>query len=153
MDDKKIEQPSSQLQEILDTVLEQEPTVYKFRGRTHKMGWLGNMTIRKFTHISLKEKDIHKRNVKLCAALRVDSLFAWFRPLVYAIKWRYYYYVIDLPDTEVLRVLDAAKKKSPQDASTLITILSTGLQDTRMSMMRKEVSAIPAVQVGERHTV
>lgn len=154
MDNKEdIKQPSVQLQEALDEVLESTPAVYSFRGKNHKMGWLGNMTLRKLTHITLKEKDEHKRNMKLCAILRVNSVFAWFRYIVYSFKWRYYYYVLDLNDVEALRVIDAAKKKLPTLASTLITIFSTAMTDTTMAMTKKEAaSATQAEQAGEQPT-
>ncbi len=150
--DKITAQPSIDIERVLDDILEQEPSEYTFRGKKRKMGWLGNMTIRKLTHIALKEKDEHKRNMKVCAILRVNGLFAWFRRLAYAFKWRYYYYVIDLTDVEALSVVNAAKKKLPTDASTLITILSTAMKDTAMAMNKEEVSAIQAGQAGEPHT-
>lgn len=153
MDDKDIKQPALQLQEALDDVLSQTPSIYTFRGKEHKMHWLSNMTLRKISHISLKEKNEHKRNMKLCAILRVNNVFAWFRYLVYAFKWRYYYYVLDLNDVEALRVVDAAKKKLPTLASTLITILSTAMTDTTMGMTKKEAaSATQAEQAGEQPT-
>lgn len=145
-------QPNIDIERVLDGVLEQEPSDYTFRGKRRKMGWLGNMTIRKLTHITLKEKDEHKRNMKVCAILRVNGLFAWFRRLAYAFKWRYYYYVIDLTDVEALSVVNAAKKKLPTDASTLITILSTAMRDTAMAMNKAEVSVIQAGQAGEPRT-
>lgn len=153
MDDKDIKQPALQLQEALDDVLSQTPSIYTFRGKEHKMHWLSNMTLRKISHISLKEKNEHKRNMKLCAILRVNNVFAWLRYLVYAFKWRYYYYVLDLNDVEALRVVDAAKKKLPTLASTLITILSTAMTDTTMGMTKKEAaSATQAEQAGEQPT-
>lgn len=151
-EDKGVAQPSMEIEQVLDGILEQEPSEYTFRGKKRKMGWLGNMTLRKLTHITLTEKDEHKRNMKVCAILRVNGLFAWFRRLAYAFRWRYYYYVIDLTDIEALSVVNAAKKKLPTDASTLITILSTAMRDTAMAMNREEASATQAGQVGGRHT-
>lgn len=111
MDEKNIEQPKERLQRALDEVLEDTPDEYVFRGKMYKMRWLGNMTIRKMTHVMLTDRNEHRRNMKACAILRVNSLFAWFRPLVYALKWRWYYYILDLPDAEALRVINSAKKK------------------------------------------
>lgn len=39
-EEKKIEQPSVDLQELLDSVLHDEPTEFVFRGKKHKLGWL-----------------------------------------------------------------------------------------------------------------
>lgn len=147
-----MEQPQERLQSALDDIMEQTPEEYTFRGRKHKMGWLSNMTVRKITHIMLKEKNEHKRNMKICAVLRVNDIFAWFRPIVYMIKWRWYTYVTDLTDVEALRVVNASKKKVPLAASLIITILATAMMDTKMSMTKKEADATQAAQVGEQPT-
>ncbi len=152
METGNIEQPNEKIQKALDMVLEDTPEDYIFRGKRHKMRWLGNMTVRKMTHVMLTEKNEHRRNVKLCAILRLNGIFAWFRPLVYAVKWRWYAYVLDLSDTEALRVVNAAKKKVPSAASLLITILATAMTDTQMAMTRKEASATQAGQAGEPPT-
>lgn len=152
MKQETLEQPQERLQAALDDIIEQTPEEYTFRGKKRKMGWLGNMTIRKITHIMLKEKDEHKRNMKICAVLRVNDIFAWFRPIVYMIKWRWYTYVADLTDVEALRVVNASKKKVPLAASLIITILATAMMDTKMSMTKKEVDATQAAQAGEQPT-
>lgn len=152
MKQETLEQPQERLQAALDDIMEQTPEEYTFRGKKHKMGWLSNMTVRKITHIMLREKDEHKRNMKICAVLRVNDIFAWFRPIVYMVKWRWYTYVADLTDVEALRVVNASKKKVPLAASLIITILATAMMDTKMSMTKKEADAIQAAQAGEQPT-
>lgn len=152
MKQKTIEQPDERLQEALDDIMEQTPEEYTFRGKKHKMGWLGNMTIRKITHVMLKEKDEHKRNMKICAILRINDVFAWFRPFVYMIKWRWYTYVMDLTDVEALRVVNASKKKVPLAASLIITILATAMMDTMMAKTKDEANATQAAQAGGQPT-
>lgn len=152
MKQDNVEQPSDKLEEALDDILEATPEEYVFRGKKHKMGWLGNMTTRKMTHVMLKEKDEHKRNMKLCAILRVNNIFAWFRPFVYMVKWRWYMYVADLTDVEALRVVNASKKKVPLAASLIITILATAMMDTKMAKTKDEANATQAAQAGERRT-
>ena len=44
-EEKKIEQPSVDLQELLDSVLHDEPTEFVFRGKKHKLGWLRKGTM------------------------------------------------------------------------------------------------------------
>lgn len=150
MENKEIIPPERKFEKLLDELMEATPEEYAFRGKTHKMGWLRNKTVRMMTHAMLHEENDHKRNMKLCAILRVNNVFAWFRHLVYAVKWRWYMYVLDLSDIEALRVINAAKKKVPSEASLSITILATAMMDTSMATTRKEASAIQAERGGER---
>lgn len=147
---EEIKQPELKYQEVLDDLMSRTPDVITFRGRKRKIGWLHRHTQRKFSHIVLKEKNPEKRNVKLCACILTNNVFAWFKPIVYALRWRWYWYVIDLDDIEILKVIDASKKKIQLDPSLLITMLSTEMKDTMMAMTEKEVKAIRAGQRGER---
>jgi hypothetical protein len=142
----KIEQPELQLQMLLDNVLSEEPTDVMFRGKRHTVGWLKKGSMRKFSHICMKEENADKRNVKVCVVLLLNNI--WKIRLLYWIWWRWLYYVCDLDDVEVLRVVDVAKKKIPSAASSLLTILATGMTDLMMTMTRKEASATQAGQVG-----
>lgn len=143
-------QPGTEYQLLLDSLMDNTPDVVEFRGRKKKIGWLHKRTQRKFTHIMLTEKDTGKRNVKLCACILNNGVFVWFKPLFYAIRWRWYWYVSDLDDFEALKVIDAAKKKIQFYQSELITTLSTGMMDTMMAMTRREAEATQAAQAGER---
>lgn len=145
---EEIKQPEEKYQQILDDLMSRTPTEVTFCGRKIKIGWLHRHTQRKFSHIVMKEKDPEKRNVKLCACILSNNVFAWFKPLVYALRWRWYWYVTDLDDIEILRVIDASKKKIQYDPSLLLTILSTEMKDTMMAMIQKEVQAIQAGQAG-----
>lgn len=149
---KTIEQPNDKLQLALDDIMERTPEEYIFRGKKHKMGWLSNMTVRKMSHVMLTEKNEHKRNMKICAILRINDVFAWFRPLAYMVKWRWYMYVADVTDVEALRVVNASKKKVPSVASLIITILATAMTDTKMAMTKEEAEATQAAQAGAQPT-
>ena len=145
-------QPELEYQRVLDSIMEATPDEVQFRGRTRRIGWLHRSTERKFTHIVLTETNERKRNVKLCACVLTNGVFVWFKPLVYAIRWRWYWYVADLNDVEVLRVLDASKKKIQFNASSLITILATEMKDVMMMMTRSEAESIRAAQSGAQDT-
>ena len=47
-EEKKIEQPSVDLQEFLGSVLHDETTEFVFRGRKQKLGWLRKGTMSRF---------------------------------------------------------------------------------------------------------
>lgn len=149
-EEKNIEQPKQDLQELLDSVLRDEPTEFVFRGKKRKIGWLRKGTMAKCSHIQLKEKNEWKRNVKICVCILLNNI--WKIRLFYAIYWRWLYYVKDLDVTEVLRVLDISKKKIPSTAFSLATILATGMTDVMMTMTRSEAKATQAGQAGEQPT-
>lgn len=109
---KNIEQPSVELQEVLDDILNETPTEYTFRGKKRMLGWLHKGTTRKFTHIELKEKNEWKKRIKQCAVVQLNNV--WKIRFFYWLLWRYYYYIIDLDVWEVLGVLNIAKKKYNQ---------------------------------------
>lgn len=144
---KKIEQPSVELQEVLDDILNETPTEYTFRGKKRMLGWLHKGTTRKFTHIELKEKNEWKKRIKQCAVVQLNNV--WKIRFFYWLLWRYYYYIIDLDVWEVLGVLNVAKKKIQSAAFQLTTILATAMTDAMMTMTKAEVEHIQAEQAGE----
>lgn len=149
-EENKIEQPHADLQELLDDILSAEPTELEFMGKKRKIGWLHKGTMRKCSHIAIKEKDEWKRNVKICVAILLNNV--WKIRFVYWLLWRWLYYVKDIDVVEVLNVLDKSKKKIPSNAFSLTTILATGMTDLMMTMTRKEAKAIQAERAGEQHS-
>lgn len=150
MEDKHIEQPGVDLQQLVDNIIEDTPTAVEFLGKKRTIDWFYKGTRRMFTHICMTEKNEDKRNAKLCAIVLLNGYFML--RLCYAFYWRWIYYIKDPNPVEVLRLLDACKKKIPSTASSLVTILSTGMSDLMMNMARKEVRAIQAERAGEAHT-
>ena len=148
--EKEIEQPSNQLQKMLDEVLSEKPTEYMFRGKKKKLGWLHNGTIRKFTHIEHSEKNEWKKRVKQCTVVQLNNV--WKIRFCYWLLWRYYYYILDLDVWEVLNVLNVSKKKIQSVAYQLTTILVTAMTDAMMTMTTKEAERTQAAQAGEGHT-
>ena len=146
-DEKKIEQPSVDLQEMLDSIMMDEPTECVFMGKKHKIGWLRKYTMRKCSHIRLKEKNEWKRNVKICVCILLNNI--WKMRLFYWIYWRWLYYIKDVDVVEILKVLDVSKKKIPSNPFSLATILVTGMTDVMMTMTKSEVKAIQAERAGE----
>lgn len=144
--EKKVEQPGEELQRLLDDVLSAEPERVVFMGRKRSIGWLKKGTIRKFTHVAVRERDEWKRAVKACAAVLLNNAFKI--KLWWWAYWRWLYYVKDPDAVEVLRVVDAAKKKIPQLPYSLATILLTGMSDLMMAMTKKEARATRAGRVG-----
>lgn len=147
-EEKKIEQPSVDLQEMLDSVIGDIPTEVVFCGKKHRIGWLRKGTMIICTHIKIKEKNEWKRNVKICVCILLNNI--WKIRAFYWLYWRWLYYIKDVDVVEVLKVLDVSKKKIPSNAFSLTTILATGMTDVMMTMTRSEVKAIQAEQAGEQ---
>lgn len=143
---KEIGQPGIEFQRVLDAVMSEEPTEIEFCGRKVRLGWMRYGARRKFTRICLKEKNAYKRDVKLCATVLLGS--KWRLLFFYWIYWRWLYYVVEVDDVEMLRVIDVCKKKIPSTICSLLTILATGMTDVMMSMTRVETDAIQAALRG-----
>lgn len=150
MEDKHIEQPGLELQQLVDSIVEAGPSAVTFLGKKRTINWFHKGTRRKFTHICMTEKNEDKRNAKLCAVVLLNGCFML--KLCYAFYWRWLYYVKDPNPVEILKLLDASKKKIPSTACSLVTILSTGMSDLMMNMTRKEVRATQAEQAGAGRT-
>lgn len=150
-EDKKIEQPDIKLQELLDSVISDEPTDFVFMGKKHSLGWMKNGTMRKFTHVNLKDKNEYRRNVKLCAIVLLNNV--WKLRFFYWIYWRYLYYFREVDAADILRVMDVSKKKIPSIAYSLATILATGMTDVMMQLTKDEAKAIRAERHGEEPSV
>lgn len=141
-----VEQPGAELQRLLDAVLSEGRTDVAFMGRKVSLGWMHYEQERMFTHVALTEKDVRKRDAKLCAIVLLDS--RWKLKLRYWWLWRRLCYWETLNTVEVLRLLDAAKKKIPSSACSLVTILATGMSDVLMTMRIEEAAVSRAGRAG-----
>ncbi|UKK52663.1 hypothetical protein [Prevotella sp. E2-28] len=154
-EEKKIEQPGIELQKLASSLMEQEPETISVLGHKHTITWLKKRTVRKFSHIMLKEKDPWKRNVKVCACVLLNSrngLATWFLlHFWYMIYWRWLYYVKDIDQVEIVGVLSASKKKIQSEPLAVATILSTAMMDTMMMMARHEVGQAEQAGVQPMH--
>ena len=147
-EEKKIGQPSVDIQKLLDSILHDEPTEFVFRGKKRKIGWLHKGTMSKCSHIVMKEDNEWKRNVKVCVCILLNNV--WKIRFMYWFYWRWLYYIKDVGADEVLAVLDASKKKIPSNAFSLTTILATEMTEVMMTITKSEVKASQAEQRGEQ---
>ena len=151
---EKIEQPKLDVQELVSNLMEQEPETVVVCGKKHRIRWLKKRTVRKFSHIMVKDKDPWRRNVKVCACILLNNkhgLVTWFLLWAwYWVYWRWLYYVRDIDQVEVMGVLDASKKKIQSEPLAMATILAIGMMDLMMNMAKHEVTQ--AEQHGEQPT-
>lgn len=110
---------------------------------------------RKFTHVMLTSRksakhdgdDGWKLNIKLAAILLLSR--KWKIVFFYWFYWRWLYYVADVDQVEVLRLMDASKKKIPLEPSMMCMGLAISMMDTLMSQTKEEARRGPAAPVGE----
>ena len=154
-EEKKIEQPSFDLQQLLDSIMEATPETVVANGKKRKIGWLHNGVTRKFSHIMMTEKDPWKRNVKVASCVLLNHRYGLVTCLLlhlwYWVYWRWQYYVRDMDQVEVMGVLDASKKKIQSEPLAVATILATAMMDTIMTMARHESG--PAGRGGAQPTL
>ena len=141
-----MEQPKIDIQKTYDDLLSREPEEVIFDGKKLSIGWLHNGTVRKFSHVMLKEDDPWKRNTKVCACILLNhrhGLLTWFLLWAwYWIYWRWLFYVKNIDQTEIMVVLNAAKKKIQSEPLMMATILATGMMDTLMTIARHEAGQV-----------
>lgn len=102
----------------------------------------------KITKIILKEGDEYAVTCKCVAAARLNSYFAikflwWF-------LWRWYYYVRNYTDSELVEAVALIKKKVAPGSYLLVTTLLIGMRETMMQMNRAEVSATLQEHSGDK---
>ena len=105
-----IEQPNKETEELLNALIEDEPEIVEMNGKSYKIGALRHGLVRKLTKIALTEKDERKVTTKSVAAIILRRF--WRIKLFYWFLWRWFYYVKEIPETEMIKVFIAAKKKT-----------------------------------------
>lgn len=147
----KITEPNIEAEKSLNEILENTPTKVKMNGRTYKIGAMTNELVRKLTNVALTEKDESKVTTKSVALI---VLRRWWKiKLFYPILWRWYYYIMELPESEMSEMIETAKKKLPLEAYYRNTILLTGIKDTKMTMTREEVNRFLQEHRGGQPTI
>lgn len=149
MEDSEVKQPSLEYQKLLDSLMENTPTEVEFMGKVHNIYWLTNKTVRRFSHSMVTEKDPDKRAMKLVAAILCNGNY-FKTKFWWHFYWRWLYHFSSVSQVDILRVLDAGKKKVPQEAYLLSTMLQTGLTDLMMAMISEEAEHIRQEQAGEQ---
>lgn len=153
---RKVSDPSSAWEEALNAVYEDKPEVVNVRNRKIRVGDLRKGTLRFVTdkHLSATDDGDPKNTAKYAAALVINSWWGLraFFGLWWAIRWRWYYYVKQYTDRELLPIMVASKKKADlATAAFMMNItLVTGMKDTGMTKTREEQKRIQAESTLER---
>ena len=137
---KTVEEATTEQEKALNSIVENKKDIVKIRGRKFRISWMRNRTRRKVTDILLEEKEEDKVSAKCAAALVLNGYFKI--KFFYWLLWRWFYYVKQYSDKELLPLVDMCKKKAQLEDYFLITIYLTEMRDTIKSMTREEVNRI-----------
>lgn len=140
-----ISEPTAEDEALLDDIMEDSADEVRIRGRKFRVRWLKRGTLRKISHIMAAEavgegNGDDKVSCKAAAAVTLNGY--WKIKLWWWARWRWFYYVRQYGDGELLDLMAVAKKKVPQQAYLTVSILLTALRDTAMTMTMKEASLI-----------
>lgn len=153
-EEKDLAQPSFELQQLIDSIMEAEPETVVVNGKKRRIGWLHNCVTRKFTHVMMTEQDPWRRTVKVAACVLLNHRHGFMTMLLlkfwYWIYWRWLFYVTDIDQADIVGILAATKKKTQSGPLAVATILATGAMDTMMTMSRQDFGR--AARSGEEPT-
>ena len=143
---KEMNEPTTEDEKLLDSMIHNSIDYVEVRNRKWGVRWIRNRARRKVSSIMLNEKDEDKVICKCAAALRLNGFFKI--TFLYWFLWRWYYYVAQYTEGELLPFLEVCKKKVPVDAYVMDIILLTGMKDTAMNMTKEEANRILRARLG-----
>lgn len=135
---KPITQPGLDDERELLSLEENGTSEVTLRGKTLRLHLLNGHAQRKITSVLLgKEGKEQSVSCKCVAAARLNGYFkirlAWWA------VWRWYYYIRQYSEEELVPVVAEIKKKVPLAAYLANTTLLIGMRETMMQMNREEV--------------
>lgn len=145
-----MKQPTLDIQRELDLLAENTPTevAIPYTKKVYKIGWMRNKTIRKITEVlNSKAENPKEEDLVLCKAMALIVLNGYWKiRLFYPILWRWYAYVKQYTDYQILPIIETAKKKAPQIPYYLGMTYLTDLKDSLATMSREEVEHLRHAQ-------
>jgi len=147
----KVKQPNKEVQDELNSIIENLPDYAKIRNKIYKIRWLHAGTVRKINQIILKEGNDSIANYQVAACIILNSFLKI--KFIYPFLWRWFYYVKQYSEADLTEVLAIGKKKIPLQSYFVNTILMTDMRDTMMMMTKKEVYSIRQEQNMEQRGI
>lgn len=145
-----MKQPTLDIQRELGLLAENTPeeVTIPYTNKKIRIGWMHNKTIRKITDVlNSKAKSPKDEDKVLCKAAALIVLNGYWKiKLFYPFLWRWYAYVKEYHDYQMLPIIETAKKKAPQIPYFLCMTYLTGLKDTLATMSREEVERMHHAQ-------
>lgn len=143
---KVLSQPTNDDErELLDVTLNGKSYV-EVRGEKWCVRWKRNRALTKVSELMLdKEQDEDTIVCKAAALLRLNSW--WKIRFLFWLLWRWYFYVREYTEDELLPYIEECKKKLPLQGYYGAIILLTAMKTTKMQMTRAEVEHFQAEQL------
>lgn len=149
MKKKVVNQPTRESEKLQRSIINNDGTDVVVRGHTFKVRWIHRHTLQKVTDIALADGNDLKASCQTCAAIILNNY--WKIKFLYWFLWRWFYYVKEYTDEELMPILDAAQKKSPLTSYYQITTYLIGMKTTMMAMTKEEVNRILQGQTTDGH--
>ena len=126
----------------LNSIAENEKTVLRLGKGKVKVGWMRRGALRKFTSVMLdKREDMATQSKVTCKQAAIVVLNGYWKiKFCYWILWRWYYYIEQYLDSELLPIVEEGKKKVQAQEYFSIMMLAQELKDTLQVMTKEEVS-------------
>lgn len=138
-DKRAISEPTKDDERELNAIRKDEATEVGIPGtrKKYRIRWMKHETLWKITDIVLEDKEDRKTGCKIGAAVVLNDY--WKLKFWWWALWRWFYYVRQYSDEQMLPIVMEGKKKVPQAAFYEITMYSIGMRDTIMTMKKEEV--------------
>ena len=132
--------PTPEDERLLNDVLEDSVDYVEVRGKKYGISWLKRGTIRKFTSTMQKSGNDDKISCQCAAAIILNGY--WKIKFFYPFLWRWFFYIKQYGDHELMKVIAVGKKKIPVEDYLTATIYLTAMKDTMMTMTEEEAEHI-----------
>ena len=148
---KVVEQPSRDDERELMDVVENGVSYVEVRGKRWKVGYKHNRSLTKVS--ALLVDDVEDEDKVVCKAVAYLRLDTYFKILLFHwLLWRWYYYVKNYREGELIGYIEECKKKVAVADYYGAIMLLTAMKSTKMQMTRAEVERFQAAQLGEQLT-
>lgn len=139
MKKKKITLPTEEDERELKRITQNAKDKIKVRNTTYRIGYMRSGTRDRITSVMLEEGNDAKVSCMVAALIILNGI--WKIKFFYPILWRWFYYIRQYRDSELLPLLSLGKKKADVENYYAATTLLIGLKDTMMMMRKEEVSS------------
>lgn len=148
-ENKVLSEPTQEEEKLFSDIQDEKPSYVLVRGNKWKCGWLKHGTERKISSVMADETIDEDKVICKCAALILLNGL-WSIKFFYPILWRWFYYIKQYREDELLPFIIEGKKKVIVDQYLLATMSLTAMRDTIMSKTRKEVNRFQAELLSEQ---
>ena len=133
--------PTPEDERLLNDVLEDSVDYVEVRGKKYGISWLKRGTIRKISPVPCRNREMMIRSVANVQPLSFLNGY-WKIKFFYPFLWRWFFYIKQYGDHELMKVIAVGQKKIPVEDYLTATIYLTAMKDTMMTMTKEEAEHI-----------